>query len=289
MENEIIEDIGLEAIASEPEEIVEHDNDEHQSASNVDSDVERQAEEDGWVPKDKYRGDPEKWVSAEEFVERGKHINRILQAKLKRQEKEMEELRNGVNEFKKFSQAQIERKEKDLQGALTELKAAKAEAIRNGDGDAVNSIDDQIDVTRDQLKEVKASTKPEAAPADPEAAADFEKWKSRNSWYGSNIDATKAADDIASKLRRHGENRTGVAFLRLVDEMVREDRPELFTNQNRNRPNAVAGASAGKVSQESIESFKRSLPRGEYDMMELGIKEGWWKDATEFMNQYKSL
>ena len=284
------ENQGLEA-ASENQEIVEdnqHDTQDYSSDSSKENDIESQAREDGW-DENRYSKDDPKYVTAEDFLERGKHINRILRSKLKRQEKEMEDLRNGVNEFKKFSQAQIDRKQVELQSALNDLKSAKADAIRNGDGEEVNRIDVQIDEAKDQLREAKSAPQhKEPTEADRENNADFEKWKSRNEWYGSNTEATKAADDIAAKLRRQGENRTGMAFLRLVDEMVRDDKPELFTNQNRNRPGAVSG-SGSKSGGESLESFKRGLSRTDHDFMVLGVREGWYKDEADFMAQYKAL
>ena len=272
------------------EEIVEtNDNheEEHQQENQL-SEVEQSAIDDGWVPKDKYRGDPDKWVSAEEFVERGKHINKLLQAKLKRQEQEMSDLRKGMDEFKQFSQAQIEHKKNELEQALTELKSAKAEAIRNGDGDQVNLIDDQIDLAKDKLREAKAAPKQEPPALDPEIKADFDKWQSRNAWYGKNMEASKYTDEVAAKLIKQGETRVGMAFLRVVEEIVREERPELFSNTNRSRPGSVS-SSNGKSDTQSIESFKRSLPRGDYDFMILGVKEGWFASEEEFMKQYKEL
>ena len=281
MSEEVLETLEEIVDSSESEEEV------HSEESQL-SETEQSAIDDGWVPKDKYRGDPDKWVSAEEFVERGKHINKLLQAKLKRQDQEMADLRKGMDEFKKFSQVQIEKKTTELESALAELKSAKAEAIRNGDGEQVNLIDDQIDLAKDKLREAKAAPKQDAPALDPEIKADFDKWQSRNAWYGKDVEASKYTDQVAAKLIKQGETRVGMAFLRIVEEIVREDRPELFSNTNRTRPGTVSGSN-GKVDTQSLESFKRSLPREDHDFMILGIKEGWFESEAEFMKQYKEL
>ena len=39
--------------------------------------VEKEAREMGWTPKEKFKGNPDKWVTAEEFVERQCHAVKI--------------------------------------------------------------------------------------------------------------------------------------------------------------------------------------------------------------------
>jgi hypothetical protein len=79
-----------------------------------------------------------------------------------------------------------------------------------------------------------------------------------------------------------------MAFLRIVNEIVQEEKPELFTNQNRSRPGAVASGGA-KPNGESLEAFKRGLSREDHDFMVLALREKWFASETEFMNQYKEL
>src|SRR5574337_489576 len=53
---------------------------ESQEENDSERDYESEAKEMGWRPQAQYKGDPEKWVDAQEFVERGEHILPILKA-----------------------------------------------------------------------------------------------------------------------------------------------------------------------------------------------------------------
>lgn len=250
----------------------------------VDPDIEA-AKADGWVEKENYRGDPDTWVDAKEFNARGKHINRILQSKLKKLEEENERVKQAASAFQKFQQEQMQAKAREHEQEIARLKAERAQAVREGDGDRFTELEDQI--TEMQRNKPEAP-KQEAPTPDPEAAQDFERWKSRNSWYGSNDEATKYADELAAKLRRQGETRAGAAFLRVVEEMLRDERPELFTNPNRTRPSAVT--SGGRVeSSQSINAFKQSLSPADRQMMEQMVKDGTFKTEADFMNDYKKI
>lgn len=49
--------------------------------------VEQEARKMGWVEEELWKGDPDKWRPAEEFVERGKNIVPILRDRLEKMER----------------------------------------------------------------------------------------------------------------------------------------------------------------------------------------------------------
>src|ERR1700741_158891 len=99
----------------------------------------------GWVPKDEYDGDPEKFVDAGEFLRRGE-----LFRKIESQSKEMKDMRKALAEMAKHN-AKI--REVEYQRALDTLKAEKKAALSEGDADRVVEIDDKIDLVKTQQKQ----------------------------------------------------------------------------------------------------------------------------------------
>ena len=104
--------------------------------------VETRARALGWTDKDSFRGDPNKWIPADEFVRRGEEVmpilrqnNKALERKLAEQASEMRRLQEliaagqesiqGLTQFHEEATARAVAKAKaDL---LAELKVAKRE------------------------------------------------------------------------------------------------------------------------------------------------------------------
>ena len=63
--------------------------------------------------------------------------------------------REAADEFKKFQKDAYERKAQEYETRIADLKASRAQAINEGDGQRVNAIDDAIDEAKDSLKEAK--------------------------------------------------------------------------------------------------------------------------------------
>src|SRR6185503_5830853 len=121
--------------------------------------VEAEAAKMGWTPKSEFRGDPAKWRPADEFVERGKNMLPIVQAKVKRQETQIEELTRTV---KDFADHMSKTDQRAYDRAMADLKQQRKEALAAGDGDTFEKVDEAIDQlkTEAQAKAAKAQTAP---------------------------------------------------------------------------------------------------------------------------------
>lgn len=102
--------------------------------------VERRAAEMGWQPKDQWKGNPDNWVDAGEFVKRGEtfvpflqHDRKKLKTELEterqarlRLEQELSEVRQGIGDLKAFNEQMAkERTERRKVELGQELKAAR--------------------------------------------------------------------------------------------------------------------------------------------------------------------
>lgn len=205
-------------------------------------DYEKEASALGWVPLEKFKGDEDKWVDAETFVERGKHVMPILK---KNNERLREELLTRDAEIDTLKQqlsatnAIVERLEKSynegtkraLEAQRKELRASLIEAKKENDVEAELDIQDQLDnlkqaeadAAKKQQEESKTLTKPINQDPDSGFSPEFQAWKKENPWFGTDKKKTKAIMRAAEDLRDEGETATGAEFFELAAERAFPD------------------------------------------------------------------
>lgn len=193
--------------------------------------IEQQAMDEGWVPKEQWEGDPDKWRPAREFIDRGE-----LFKKIEDQNRTVKQLKMALDDLKGHH-AKV--RETEYARALTALKQQKKTALQEGDADRVVDIDDQIELVRDEQLRLKQQTMQEQVDASP--APEFVEWVNRNKWYDTDDGMKGYADALGRRLAAAGKNPTAV--LAEVEKQVRAEFPHKFRNVNRDRPGAVEGSS----------------------------------------------
>src|SRR5574343_1234698 len=134
----------------------------------------------GWLPKEEWEANPDnagkKWRDAEEFLERGELFDRIHQ--LNRKTAQTEQALNNLSKHHKRVYESAYNK------AMRDLKAQRSIAIREGDGDMLNAVEDQMEAVKKQYEEdvqnVEASV-PKAGEAGPNPQ--FVAWVNQNPWF----------------------------------------------------------------------------------------------------------
>lgn len=192
--------------------------------------VQQEALQQGWVPKEEYEGDTEKWVDAAEFLRRGE-----LFRKIESQSKEMKELRKALNSL---AQHNAKIREVEYKRALDDLKSQKKEALSEGDAEKVVDIDERIDFVKEQQRASQAQQVQEVTQS-VEIHPELQSWVSKNPWYESNPDMRKFADKYGMALA--GEM-SPTEILKEVEKAVKERFKDKFRNPNRDRVSAVEGA-----------------------------------------------
>lgn len=193
------------------------------------SQTEVEARESGWVPKEEFTDDPEKWVDAGEFLRRGS-----LFKKIDSQSREIKAMRQAIADIQalheKSRQAEYER-------ALKTIREEKKAALEEGDADAVIEADEKLDMLREAQREDKIQRV--EAPETGEAHPEFVNWVNKNTWYKSHAGMKAFADAIGAELQ--GQGLTPREVLKRVEEEVRKEFPNRFKNPNQEKPNAVEG------------------------------------------------
>ncbi len=216
----------------------------------VPAEVLKTAREMGWTPQEKFKGNPEKWVDAQTYVDRADHILPILRAdrdRLKRdlltRDTEIGTLKQQMqttNALVKDLTVQYDtRLQAELAAQRTRLKATIKEAIEDRDTDAELDAREQLEQltvaereAQDRAKKNKDKLTTSTTPVDdkgdpqPQLSADFMAWQKDNSWYGGtgkeDRQRTKAIMRIAEDLRDEGETVQGREFMDLCLEKLEE-------------------------------------------------------------------
>jgi hypothetical protein len=195
------------------------------------SEAEKKASGNGWTDRDAWKesgGDPDDWVSAKKFNERGDMIGSIrsLEKRLSTKEKEFGD---RLDASKKLHDIQ-------MKVTVDDLKAKRDDAIDRADRDQANSFQDQID-------EVNARPTDEPAPSGQNVLDD---WNTANPWV---MEDTPKAGYAMMRFNTHTSKgmTPGDAIAAMEAEVTREfpavnERRENAPNveTNRSKPGKVA-------------------------------------------------
>lgn len=214
----------------------------------ADTGHEAEAAKMGWVPQERFRGDPAHWVDAKTFVDRGRQFlpllqanNRKLQTELAASQEEakrlaglVESTQASVEELKQFHREDTRHKlEEQKKQLLSQLKAAK----KDDDVDAEVEISDQLQRVNSALLQDAAHKEKKEGGKDPEGkgtaakstAADaaqdpaFLAWVERNPWFGQDRRKTLIAQAVATDLASQPNRKYGAAFWAALDEELEGD------------------------------------------------------------------
>lgn len=200
---------------------------------------EAEARAEGWRPLEQYKGDPNKWIDAKEFVERGENIlplvkaqNSKLKSEIESTKQSLKEMRESMDNFKLFHEETTARLQKEKKAeyarAEADLKKARKEAREAGDDDKVDEINDAIadlktEAQREETKIDKAPTakSQEAILKDPV----YQAWARENPWFGDdsnkeNARKSRLAVAVGQEIRAKNPNISMSDFLEQITEEV---------------------------------------------------------------------
>lgn len=242
--------------------------------------LEEEALKQGWKPKSEWDGDPEQHRSAREYLDRGE-----LLGKIKSQSGQLEEMRKAIGAMsehnKKVYQAGYEK-------ALTELKARKITALKEGDAELVLAIDDEIDKTKDAIREVKAQ--PTQVPRTSSATAE---WLAKNKWYATDAVGRAAADALAVQYARSHPGATEEDIYTYIDEELPKELPHKFGKKQTSAPDPEGesrrGTGNGNI--KGVTSFEKLLDTMTSDQQTIAktlVKSGAIT-KEEYVKQYAQM
>lgn len=250
---DINEALGLGQTEPKQEEIQEEENQEEEGQL---SEIEQQAFDDGWRPKEEWKGNPDNWKSADHYVEWGemKSNQRNMQSQMKRMDKSHNEQIENLN---KFNKASTESKLNDLQAQLNK-------AVEDGDQEAATAITKQtVEVASNANTVVSRETQTDESDL-------MDDWLGNNAWFFDKSDPKVGfADNAYHRATRQGL--AGKERLEFVDNAIETNyskAPTKKVNQNRSQASDYS-SSGGKAPR----GGKQKLTMADLSSDELKLRE----------------
>jgi hypothetical protein len=239
---------------------------------------EQEASQEGWRPQEEWGGDPDKWVDAKTFVERGENIAGILKSRLSKMENRLERAEEANRKFGEYHKQTIEKERKAAQEHIDYLESQLAQAIETGDGQTFNQINKEINELRNNM------------PTDDEPfdASGFQhiasEWLANNSWYNTNPKLATYADGAAEKLRAQGFR--GRAYFDELTSVVKSAFPDEFSNPNRSRESSVGSDASEEAPSDGKKHTYRNLPADAKKACDEFVGAGFMT-REEYVKQYE--
>lgn len=205
---------------------------EHAVVSQASVEVQRQAEDMGWIPPSRFKGDPERFVDAEVYIKRGEEVLPIVREQNKRLHTELAGVKQQAQQTAaalKAAQDSIAQMEelhtvatqRAVEAAKQQVKSQLAAASEAGDHEGVAELTDKL-VKMNTPVPAKVVTAPVPEPAfvpPPELV----EWNAENPWFGTNKRKTALALAIAQELRESGETAQGRVFFERIKAEMEHD------------------------------------------------------------------
>jgi len=192
--------------------------------------LQAKAEKMGWIPPSRYKGEPERFVDAEEYVARGEQVLPIVRAQNHKLQSELDALRASQAEtqaalakattaLEEIEERHTVATQKAVEKAHGDLKARLAAAHEEGDHAAIAEITGlMIDLKTAAAEDVPAKKPAPVTPPPATVPPELKEWQASNTWFGTDKRKTALALGIAQELRDAGTELTGVAFYEKVRE-----------------------------------------------------------------------
>lgn len=232
----------------------------------------------GHIPLEEFKGDPERWVPPDKYIERAENLMPILKSQLSRFETEIGTIKSENQTLKQALESQRATTKKIVEMGKTvgeqayerakkDIQAKQAKAVADGDVNTWQQLEDQ----KDKLQ------KPEPiAMDDPPVQQNpaFENWESANDWYGKDPDATFFADKYGETLQQQNPTMAYQDILSAVETKVKEAFPSKFTNPNREQATTVEETSQRTQTTHTGKKTYNNLPADAKAQCDVFVNEG---------------
>ncbi len=220
---------------------------------------EESARLDGWVPLEEWKGDPEDWTDAKEFVKRGELFHKISN-----QSSEIKELKKAIGSLMDHHQKV---KETEFSRALEYLKQQKKSALEEGDADKLLAVDEAIDTLKEEQSQAKQTAQVEQKNGPSPVFID---WVKQNTWYIKDPELRAFADDVGVGLFQRNQGKIDEEELyKIVKSRVIKQYPEKFKGQGTKTPGVEGG---GNSRPSKADNFK--LSEDEEQIMKTFVRSG---------------
>jgi hypothetical protein len=234
----------------------------------------------GHIPKEEFRGDPDKWVPADKYVERADNLMPILKSQMRKYESEIGTLKGTVEAQKKTTEKLLKMSETVQKTAYDQAKrdltAEQVQAVSDGDVEKWQKLEDQKE---------KLPT-PEPVVAEEPQNPIFDRWAGENTWVNDDKDMALYANSYGPIVQQQNPSMSYEDILKTVETKVREVFPHKFENPNRSQPSPVDGGTNRETPPPDNKQTYTSLNAEEKAMCDQNVKDGLYKKKEDWVKVY---
>lgn len=249
-----------------------------------DPDVEAEARAMGWRPREEYKGDPDKWKPADQFVSHGRQILPLVQENLRRATDKISRMERehaaAIEGIRRTSELALQRQREQI---VAGFEAAKRDAIQVGDVERYDALNHQQwqEVQRfDQ--QARQQMQPQQPRLPDDAIRAFDDFRSRNRWFGVDQELTAVAVAFNDRNAREKPHLSMAENIRETEAYLAQRYPEAFPSRRMGGAAPVEGASRGSVVAGRRGKGAADLPAEARKHGEQFVKEGLFKNINEY-------
>lgn len=202
-------------------------------AATTERDYEAEASEQGWRPQEEWTGKPEHWKDAKTWVENGDTKARIAKVE--------KEYADRFSRLEKATQRATSAVIASYEKQIDTLKAEKKAAIKEGDADRVEEIDQQIEGLKTKKSDAPESVAKAYEDFDDNfapASQDTPEWKvlrdgffKANPWMIDEPDMAQYATEVSNRNVIANPEIGFKANMKFVIDRVKKKFPAYFTEE----------------------------------------------------------
>ena len=255
-------------------------------------DTEASARRMGWRPREEFRGNPERWKPAKEFLDTGFGTPEVLAERYKSLDDKYSDLSRttrlteqrlgeAVSTIGELTTMMRSSEKRAYERARRELTEERAKAVETGDTAAFNRLDAEM---QELQRTAPAPVVERAAPVPGAPPPEVQEFFVRNPWYQQDRELQIEADIVHKGLLGARPDLSMSQNLAEVERRVRDS--AVFKSKFRTAPAMTAGAEnprreeAAAVTASSADSPRRTQQRFTFDGMPKDAKDAYARYAA---------
>lgn len=235
-------------------------------------DWEAEARQMGWT--DNFKGDPNKFIDAKTFVEKGENQMPLMKAEIKElreKTKERDEFLKKIADNNKYLREQLDlERQRNLDKSINQ-------AFEDGDREKHSQLLKERDDFVKQQKQFEFENKQNIEPTQPSIPTEIVSWVENNYLYKTDVNYKQRADVEFEYICKINSNNTVQQNLNLLTSRMQEI--------NRPKFNAVGGGQT-IIAQSSNKKTYSDLPENAKTMCKQFVRSGLFKSEQDYINEY---
>lgn len=246
------------------------------------TEIELEAMQEGWTPKDQWTGDPKQWRDAATWIDRGQMIRTItsLRGEIRKLEPQV------AHAFKQATEITEAKYKADLE----ELRAIRRKALEEQDFATADKLEDRID----DLKENKTRAVAPAKVAD--VPPEYNVFTTRNPKYLSDSLFQHTANAIGADFIAKNKSASPADLYWHVENEMKKGFPHYYggkTVDTKNKPlpatESGGNGKGGESSSADTSGIKKTMSEMDLSIMKTYVKQGVFKNEAEYLAEYAKL